>query len=142
MNKVVCVSGYFDPLHVGHLDYFKKAKELGDHLVVIINNDNQAALKKGRAFMKQEERMEIVGALSIVDEVVLSVDTNRDVCETIKMVNFLNDGGISFFCNGGDQNNKTAPEVVLCIELGIEARDGLGDKIQSSSWLTEKNIRY
>ena len=70
--KIVATSGYFDPLHVGHLECLKLARELGDKLIVIINNDLQAKLKKGKSFMSQEDRMKIVGALACVDEVLLS----------------------------------------------------------------------
>ena len=72
--KKVATSGYFDPLHVGHLEYIKLAKELGDHLIVIVNNDAQCELKKGRAFMNEHDRVEIVRSLKLVDEVFLSID--------------------------------------------------------------------
>ena len=73
---IVAVSGYFDPIHVGHLEYLKLAKNLGDKLIVIINNNLQAELKKGEFFMHEKDRMEIVAALRFVDEVFLSVDTD------------------------------------------------------------------
>ena len=69
---VVAVSGYFDPLHVGHLEYLEMAKQLGDKLIVIVNNDKQALLKKGKSFMNENDRAEIVSALKCVDEVFLS----------------------------------------------------------------------
>ena len=61
-EKVVIVSGYFDPLHVGHLEYLRMASELGDQLLVIVNNDKQAKLKKGESFMSEKDRMEIIYA--------------------------------------------------------------------------------
>ncbi len=67
--KTVAVSGYFDPLHVGHLEYLKMAKSLGDKLIVIVNSDLQASLKKGKSFMSEKDRIEIIGALRCVDEV-------------------------------------------------------------------------
>ena len=79
MNKkltTVAVSGYFDPIHVGHLEYLQLAKKLGDNLIVIINNNLQAELKKGSTFMDEKDRMEIVAALRCVDEVFLSIDTS------------------------------------------------------------------
>jgi cytidyltransferase-like protein len=130
--KRICISGYFDPLHIGHLEYIKQAKELGDYLVVIVNNDHQASLKKGRPFMPENERVEIIKALQYVDEVVLSIDNDRTVCQTLKYMNPIPNA----FCNGGDQNNNSIPEVDICIERGIDLIDGLGEKIQSSSWLT------
>lgn len=131
--KRVCVSGYFDPLHVGHLEYIQRAKTLGDHLIVIVNSDHQANLKKGKSFMKDTERVEIIKALKYVDEVFLSIDQDRTVCESLKAIK------PDIFCNGGDQNNLSIPEEPVCREFGIDLVDGLGEKIQSSSWLTGLN---
>ena len=131
MKKIVCVSGYFDPLHVGHLEYFKKSKKIGDELMVIVNNDEQSVLKKGKSFMNIDERIEIIKELECVDLVIKSIDTDRTVCKTLKTVIPKPD----FFCNGGDQNNSTIPETQVCFERNIDLRDGFGDKIQSSSWL-------
>lgn len=134
----VCCSMYADPLHVGHLEYLQRAKDLAasdgssGHLVVIVNNDHQATLKKGRPFMKDIERMEILKALRMVDSVVLSIDTDRTVCKTLASLHPRPDA----FANGGDQNNQSIPEAPICEELNIRLVDGLGDKIQSSSWLT------
>ena len=82
--KVVAVSGYFDPIHVGHLEYLKMAKSLGDKLVVIINSDYQAGLKKGKSFMLEQDRLEIVQALRCVDEVFLSIDKDKSVCKSLE----------------------------------------------------------
>ena len=136
MEKIVCVSGYFDPLHVGHLEYFKKSKKIGNKLMVIVNNDKQAKLKKGKSFMNIDERMTIINELKCVDIVVKSIDLDRTVCQTLKNIEPKPD----FFCNGGDQNNSTIPEVHICSQRNIELRDGFGDKIQSSSWLLSKHI--
>ena len=135
MSVKVCVSGYMDPMTVGHLEYIKMARALGDKLVVIINNDNQAALKKGKAFMPAVERAQIVGAIRYVDEVVIAIDKDSTVCETLRMI------APDKFCNGGDQNNQSIPEAGVCHELGIELVDGLGGKIQSSSWLIKDAIK-
>jgi len=131
MEKIVCVSGYFDPIHVGHLEYFKKSKKIGTTLMVIINNDKQAILKKGKPFMPVDERVKIIKELRCVDIVVKSIDTDRTVCKTLETVEPKPD----YFCNGGDQNNHTIPETEVCNKRGIELRDGFGNKIQSSSWL-------
>lgn len=135
MTKLVCVSGYFDPLHIGHIEYLKKSKEIGDELVVIVNNDHQAKLKKGKSFMPEDERVKVVKEIKCVDKVVLSIDTDRTVCKTLEMMEPKPD----FFCNGGDQNNNTIPETDICNRRGIELRDGFGEKIQSSSWLIKKS---
>jgi cytidyltransferase-like protein len=131
----VCVSGYFSPVHVGHLEYLQKAKDIAGEdgeLVVIVNNDHQEILKKGKVFMKGVERVKIMQALRMVDEVVLSIDQDRTVCQTLASIQ----PPVTHFCNGGDQNNDSIPEASICQEIGIELIDGLGDKIQSSSWLT------
>uniref|UniRef100_A0A6C0J145 Cytidyltransferase-like domain-containing protein n=1 Tax=viral metagenome TaxID=1070528 RepID=A0A6C0J145_9ZZZZ len=127
--KIVCVSGYFDPFHIGHLEYLEKSKKLGDYLFVIVNNDFQAQLKKKKSFMNEYERLNIIRSLKCVDSAILSIDKDRTVIETLKIIK------PDIFTNGGDQNNSTIPEIKICNELGIELVDGLGDKIQSSSWL-------
>lgn len=130
-SVVVCASGYFDCLHVGHIEYLKKAKALGDVLVVIVNNDEQAKKKKGFSFMCQEERCDIVRSLSCVDTVILSVDQDRTVCETLGLV------APDIFAKGGDTSLSTGniPEKKVCDKYNIKLVDGLGDKIQSSRWL-------
>lgn len=132
--RVICVSGYFDPLHVGHLEYIARAKALGDYLVVIVNSDAQARLKKGRSFMPEAERVRVLEALKDVDEVILSVDTDRTVCSTLRLLSTTERKPYAF-CNGGDQTADAIPEAPVCEELGIALVDGLGEKIQSSSWL-------
>lgn len=131
--KRICVSGYFDPVHVGHLEYFENAKTLGDELVVIVNNDDQARLKKGKAFMPGKERVKIIKSFRVVDDVVLSIDKDRTVCKTLQTMNPVP----NVFCNGGDQTNDSIPEADICRDLGIELIDGLGEKIQSSSTLID-----
>ncbi len=130
-DKIVCVSGYFDPIHIGHIEYFKLSRKIGTKLMVIVNNDDQAKLKKGKHFMPMKERIEIIRELKCVDYVVPSIDTDRTVCATIASLEPVP----HYFCNGGDQNNNTIPETDVCNRLGIELRDGFGEKIQSSSWL-------
>ena len=134
--KIVIVSGYFNPLHKGHIDYFDKSKELGNKLYVIVNNDKQRELKGSKEFQDEDERMFIIQNLKMVDRVFLSIDTDRTVCQTIGMIHSLEDPSNELmFANGGDQVNDTIPERQVCDWLGIKLIDGLGDKIQSSSWL-------
>lgn len=129
-SKIVCVSGYFDVLHIGHIEYLEKAKSLGDKLYVIVNNDEQATLKKGRPFMPAVERVRLIRALKCVDAAIIACDKDRTVCETLRLIH------PDIFANGGDQSNDSIPEASVCNELGIQLVDGLGAKIQSSSWLT------
>lgn len=138
-RKAVIVSGYFNPLHKGHIEYFNHAKAAGDKLIVIVNNDFQRALKGSKEFQLEDERIFIVSNIRSVDQVFLSIDKDRTVCETIKQIHLeLSSIYKLAFANGGDQNNRSIPEVPICQELGIELIDGLGDKIQSSSWLLNK----
>ncbi len=138
-QKAVIVSGYFNPIHKGHIEYFQNAKAHGDKLIVIVNNDFQRSLKGSKEFQDEKERVFIAENLQVVDKCILSIDKDRTVVETIKMV--FNQFGKEYqlsFANGGDQNNDTIPERPICEELGIELIDGLGGKIQSSSWLLNK----
>jgi len=125
----VAASGYFNPLHKGHVEYLQKAKSLGDYLVVIVNSDHQRALKNSKAFMDQDERMSIIGALRCVDEVFLSIDEDATVCKSLEAVR------PHIFAKGGDRFSSEIPEADVCRRLGIDMVDGLGQKIQSSSWL-------
>ena len=132
-EKIICCSGYFNPLHAGHIEYFEKSKKLGTKLVVIVNNDKQAILKKGTSFMPENERLKIIRSLKVVDMAVLSIDEDRTVCKTLESVR------PDIFTNAGDQTNDKIPEKSVCEKLGIQLVDGLGEKIQSSSWLLAKN---
>uniref|UniRef100_UPI004047E288 adenylyltransferase/cytidyltransferase family protein n=1 Tax=Algoriphagus sp. TaxID=1872435 RepID=UPI004047E288 len=136
MQKIVIVSGYFNPMHKGHLEYFIKAKAQGDLLFVIVNSDFQRALKGSKEFQKEDERLFIVQHIKEVDQAFLSIDLDRTVCKTLEYLyrQFGNTHCLSF-ANGGDQTNQSIPETPICQALGIELIDGLGDKIQSSSWL-------
>ena len=128
--KKIAISGYFDPIHVGHIEYINNAKKLGDWLVVIVNNNNQCALKKGKYFMDEKDRVLIVKNIKAVDEVFLSIDDDKSVCNSLKKVN------PDVFANGGDRKNYEIPESKVCKENNIQIIDGLGDKIRSSSDLT------
>jgi len=130
MKKIVAVSGYFDPIHVGHIEYFELAKELGDRLIVIVNTDEQAKLKKGKSFMSESDRVKIVSSLHCVDEVFLSIDDDMSVCKSLQHIK------PSIFANGGDRVIEEIPESKACKDLGIDIVDCLGKKIRSSSDLT------
>ena len=128
--KKVAVSGYFDPLHVGHLEYLKLAKSLGDYLIVIVNSNSQCKIKKGRPFMDENDRLEIVRNLKMVDEVFLSIDQDKTVCKSLEKIR------PDIFANGGDRSTDEVPETVICNKYKIKMIDGLGEKIRSSSDLT------
>lgn len=139
-SKGIIVSGYFNPLHKGHIELFHMAKKMGDKLFVIVNNDAQRKLKGSKEFMNQEERLLILNELKITDYVYLSIDQDRTVCKTIyKIHKEYSKIYTLFFANGGDQTNSSIPEIGICNELGINLIDNLGEKIQSSSWILNKN---
>ena len=142
-KKAIIVSGYFNPIHKGHIEYFNNAKKLADELFVIVNSDYQRLLKASKKFQEEDERMIIVSNIKAVDKAILSIDKDRTVCKTLKLIfNEYETEYELFFANGGDQNNDTIPERSICEKVGITLVDGLGDKVQSSSWLLknyEKN---
>ena len=133
---VIC-SGYFNPIHKGHIEYLNRSKALGDFLFVIINNDYQRSLKGSKPFMTEEQRRIILKNIKAVDDVIVSIDDNKFVDRTIEFI--VREIGHKFdriiFTNGGDQTAETIGEGRICEKLGIEMVFGLGDKIQSSSWL-------
>jgi len=138
-KRGMIVSGYFNPIHKGHIEYFNNAKALADELFVIVNNDQQRALKESKEFQQEQERVFIVSNVKSVNHCILSIDQDRTVCKTIEKI--AQDFGADYelsFANGGDQNNNTIPERSICNEMGVSLVDGLGDKIQSSSWLLKK----
>ena len=137
--KAIIVSGYFNPLHKGHLELFEKAKSSGNELWVIVNSDFQRVLKGSREFMDENERHKIVSSIKFVDKALISID--KDKTQRATLAHLADEYGANFelyFANGGDQNNESIPEVPVCKEKGIGLLEGLGDKIQSSSWLLKK----
>lgn len=144
-RRVAIISGYYCPVHSGHVEYAKLAKEfVGDagFVYCIVNNDEQAIMKKGYAFIPEADRVSIMGALKYVDLVVLSIDRDRTVCETIRDIAGGYGPKPTHFLKGGDVTSDTrCPEVDVCEELGIEVLYGFGDKIQSSSWILEKSVK-
>ncbi|KKT29485.1 hypothetical protein A3G55_00780 [Candidatus Giovannonibacteria bacterium RIFCSPLOWO2_12_FULL_44_25] len=140
-QKIVAVSGGFDPIHIGHVRMFRDAKKFGDKLVVILNNDNWLKQKKRRAFMPERERKEIIEAIAGVDNVVLTSHRKKprdmSVCaELLKIRPHV-------FVNGGDRKPNNIPEVAVCKKIGCKMvfNVGRGGKVQSSSWLLNRHIK-
>ena len=139
MGKVVLVTGGFDPLHSGHIAYFKAARELGDHLVVGVNSDEWLTRKKGRPFMPFEERTAIIKELECVDEVIGFNDDDDTACAAIYTV--LATRGSNWkviFANGGDRTNKNTLEYKLYgNHSDVQFKFGIGgsNKKNSSSWI-------
>jgi cytidyltransferase-like protein len=145
MDKVVVISGFFNPLHCGHLDYIQSARLLGSKLIVIVNNDLQVELKGSRPFMNEEDRLRIVQNIKGVDTAVLSIDKNSSVCQSVRAEFYKLQDNVFFdrmiFANGGDRKKGGVPEDILEAELGITMAYNVGgEKTQSSSELLDKNI--
>ncbi len=140
-KKVVVVSGGFDPIHVGHLRLFQEARKLGDRLVVILNNDNWLNKKKKQIFMPQDERREVLRAISCVDEVVLT--RHKPDPKDMGVSGELRRLRPAIFANGGDRNVNNIPEAATCDAIGCEMVFGIGrgGKVQSSSWLLTNYVR-
>ena len=138
-KKAIIVSGYFNPIHKGHIEYFQNAKQIEEELFVIVNSDYQRSLKGSKEFQDEQERIFIVSNIKSVNKAILSIDQDRTVCRTIeKIADEYGQNYLLSFANGGDQNNDTIPEKPICEKLRITLVDGLGGKIQSSSWLLNK----
>jgi cytidyltransferase-like protein len=142
--RVVVISGYFNPLHTGHIDYIKGASELGDSLIVIVNNDIQVDLKGSTPFMREADRMRMVSAIKGVDRVVLSIDTDSSVVQTI--ISLYNEYAVNWdfdymtFANGGDRRKNNSPEEAYCSWRKIKTVYNVGGrKTQSSSELLQNN---
>ena len=139
-NKIVAVSGGFDPVHIGHVRMFREAKKLGDKLVVLLNNDNWLRLKKGYVFMPEHERKEILEAFTEVDQVIIS--SHKKNTKDISISRELRALRPHIFAKGGDRHtgNIPTPEVMVCGEIGCKIINDVGEggKVQSSSELVNK----
>lgn len=140
--KVVAISGYFNPIHIGHIDYIASARNLGDFLVVIVNSDEQVKIKGSTPFMSQDERLEIVRNIKGVDRAVIAIDKDGTVCQTIRQEYYrlVDDPFFTAmaFANGGDRKEGGVPEDLLEQELGIRMIYNVGgEKTQSSSELIQ-----
>ena len=138
---IVIVSGYFSPLHCGHLDYLEEAAAAGDQLFVIVNNNDQQILKKGKLILDQNDRLRIIKALSVVDEAMISIDDDRSVAQTLAFIAESNENSKLIFGNGGDRNSlENIPEADICHRYGIETIFNFGgtNKRDSSSRINQE----
>jgi len=125
--KVVIVSGYFNPLHGGHLDMIEEARAMGDKLIAVVNNDKQQMLKKGKIILDEKNRLRLMRALRDVNEVVLSIDEDLTQVKTLEMIAIQHPGDELIFANGGDRDSEQAiPEADICKQYGIEMRFDAG----------------
>lgn len=142
--KLIIASGYFDCLHDGHLNYLNAAKQLGDLLFVIVNNDVQAKLKKGFSLIPEDTRVNILYNLKAVDFAIKAVDKERSVIESLKLIHSVfHDIANITFAKGGDSTIDNILEKNICEKLNIEIKFGVGggEKIQSSSGLLRRYKR-
>ena len=141
--RIGIVSGYFNPIHTGHLDYLEGAKQECDILYVIVNNDHQVAIKGSKQFMDDNARLRIVNALSCVDKAMVSVDEDSTVVRSISKIHkrYADDPFMTglYFMNGGDRKTYNTPEAQVCEALGIHLLYSVGGgKTESSSTLLQK----
>ena len=133
-NKIVLVTGGFDPIHSGHIEYFKAARQLGDKLIVGVNSDSWLARKKGQPFMPITERLSVIENLKMVDHCVIYDDNDGSSIEAINNVKMMYPNDTIIFANGGDRTATNIPEMVI---KDVEFRFGVGgeNKMNSSSWI-------
>ena len=137
MKKIVITSGYFNPLHIGHVNLMREAKKLGDFLLVIVNNDQQVKIKGSIPFMNEKERIEIVKDIKHVDAVFLSIDEDKSIARSLVVIAGQYKGEF-YFAKGGDRNADNIPEEEkkVCKKFNIKVVNGVGgNKAQSSSGL-------
>ena len=138
--KVVIVSGFFNPLHGGHLDMIEEAALMGDKLIVVVNNDIQQVIKKDKVILNEQNRARLMGALRMVDEVVIAVDEEPPVIKTLQMIAIQHPDDDLIFANGGDRDSeKVIPETEICRQYNIKMVMGVGgmNKADSSTRINQ-----
>ena len=138
--KIVIESGFFNPLHGGHLDMIEAGAKLGDKLIVIVNNDAQQVLKKGKVILTAENRARLIGALRDVDEVLIAIDDDPTVIKSLEVVAQKYPDDELVFANGGDRDSEKAiPEGDVCRQYDIEMIFGVGgiEKADSSTRINQ-----
>ena len=139
INTIVLVTGGFDPLHSGHIAYFKAAKSLGNKLIVGLNSDEWLTRKKGKPFMPFNERIEIINELSVVDEVISFDDSDDTACGAIYKTLATKPGVEIVFANGGDRVDGNVPEYdTYHDKVNFVYGVGGDTKANSSSWILQE----
>lgn len=138
--KIIIESGYFNPLHGGHLDMIEAGKQLGDKLIVIVNNDTQQLQKKGKIILDELNRLRLIKALRLVDEAMLSIDQDPTQIATLEQIAKTYPDDELIFANGGDRDSEKAiPEADICRKYNIEMLFGVGghEKADSSTRINQ-----
>lgn len=138
--KIVIESGFFNPLHGGHLDMIEAGAKLGDKLVVIVNNDTQQVMKKGKVILDEQNRLRLISALRDVDEAFIAVDEDGSVIKSLENVALQYPDDELVFANGGDRDSEKAiPEGDVCRQYNIEMVFGVGgtEKADSSTRINQ-----
>lgn len=132
--RIVVLSGFFNPLHGGHLDMIEEAAGMGDKLIVIVNNDVQQKLKKGKIILDERNRLRLMSVLKYVDDAILAIDQESPVSETLRLIAKEHPNDEIIFANGGDRSSaKVVPETIVCEEFGIKMVYGVGGKNKADS---------
>ncbi|HSX45325.1 MAG TPA: adenylyltransferase/cytidyltransferase family protein [Candidatus Saccharimonadales bacterium] len=132
--KIVILSGFFNPLHGGHLDMIEEAADMADKLIVIVNNDVQQKIKKGKIILDEQNRLRLIGALKYIDDAILAIDEDPPVSETIRIIAREHPNDKIIFANGGDRSSaKVVPEAAVCQEFGIKMLYGIGGNNKADS---------
>lgn len=138
-KTIAIVSGYFNPIHAGHVKYIQAASNIAENLIAIVNNDEQVGLKGSQEFMQERERCFILQYIKGVSAAIISIDKNITVCETLKKIRKENPDANLIFAKGGDRTINNIPEADTCRKLGIKMVFNVGGKkTQSSSSLLRK----
>ncbi len=141
--KIVIVSGYFNPLHGGHLDMIEAAAKMGDRLVVVVNNDKQQLLKKGKIILDEANRLRVLRSIRGVDQSILSIDDDPTIVKTLELIAGQYPGDELIFANGGDRDSeKEIPEATVCRQYGIEMRFDAGEGKPDSSTRINKALGH
>ena len=136
INNVIILSGGFDPVHKGHIRMFREASNLGHQVIIGLNSDDWLTRKKGKPFMRWEERAEILESCKFVNQVLSMDDDDDTATDIIKQVSNMYEGYNIYFANGGDRGKGNVPELDTCKDSNVTMLWGIGGgKIQSSSWL-------
>lgn len=129
--KIIIESGFFNPLHGGHLDMIEAGAKMGDRLIVIVNNDKQQLLKKGKIILDESNRLRLIKALRDIDDVILSIDEDSTVVKTLEIIAREHPEDELIFANGGDRDGERAiPESDICHQYNIKLAFGVGTEIR------------